>query len=45
MYNLSEQDLAIQERARAFADELIPLEVEVELANGELAPFSAHVDL
>ncbi len=37
MYNLSEQDLAIQERARAFADELIPLEVEVELANGELA--------
>src|SRR5215472_16775654 len=37
MYNLSEQDLELQARARAFADELIPLEVEVELANGELA--------
>ncbi|HET7018636.1 MAG TPA: acyl-CoA dehydrogenase family protein [Streptosporangiaceae bacterium] len=36
MYNLSEQDLEIQTRARAFADELIPLEVDVELANGEL---------
>ncbi len=36
MYGLSEQDLDIQARARAFADELIPLEVEVELANGEL---------
>jgi acyl-CoA dehydrogenase len=37
MYSLSEQDLDIQARARTFADELIPLEAEVELANGELA--------
>ena len=37
MYNLSEQDLEVQARARTLADELIPLEVEVELANGELA--------
>src|SRR5215472_13152806 len=36
MYGLSEQDLDVQARARAFADELIPLEVEVELADGEL---------
>jgi acyl-CoA dehydrogenase len=36
MYGLSEQDLDIQARARAFADELIPLEAEVELAGGEL---------
>ena len=37
MYSLSEQDLEVQARARTLADELIPLEVEVELANGELA--------
>ena len=36
MYGLSEQDLDVQARARAFADELIPLEAEVELADGEL---------
>ncbi len=36
MYGLSEHDLDIQARARAFADELIPLEAEVELAGGEL---------
>jgi acyl-CoA dehydrogenase len=36
MYSLSEQDLEIQARARGFADELIPLEVEVELAGGEI---------
>ncbi len=36
MYSLSEQDLVIQARARSFADELIPLEVEVELAGGEV---------
>jgi alkylation response protein AidB-like acyl-CoA dehydrogenase len=36
MYSLSEQDLVIQARARLFADELIPLEAEVELAGGEL---------
>ena len=36
MYSLSERDLDIQARARALADELIPLEAEVELAGGEL---------
>ena len=37
MYSLSEDDLEIQQRARLFADELIPLEVEAELNDGELA--------
>jgi alkylation response protein AidB-like acyl-CoA dehydrogenase len=37
MYSLSQQDLQIQARARAFADELIPFEVEAELNHGELA--------
>src|SRR5258708_8086015 len=36
MYSLSEQDLDSQARAGLFADELIPLEVEVELAGGEI---------
>ena len=36
MYGLSEDDLRIQANARAFADELIPLEVEAELNGGEL---------
>jgi acyl-CoA dehydrogenase len=36
MYGLSEQDLQVQARARAFADELIPFEVEAELHGGEL---------
>src|SRR5258708_21607508 len=36
MYSLSEQDLDIQARARSFADELIPLEADVELAGGEV---------
>jgi acyl-CoA dehydrogenase len=36
MYGLSAADLELQARARAFADELIPLEVEAELAGGEL---------
>ncbi|HEX9034974.1 MAG TPA: acyl-CoA dehydrogenase family protein, partial [Streptosporangiaceae bacterium] len=36
MYSLSEQDLDIQARARRFADDLIPLETDVELAGGEL---------
>ncbi len=36
MYGLSEEDLQIQERARMFADELIPLEVEAELDDGDL---------
>jgi acyl-CoA dehydrogenase len=36
MYELSAADLELQARARVFADELIPLEVEAELAGGEL---------
>jgi alkylation response protein AidB-like acyl-CoA dehydrogenase len=36
MYGLSDEDLEIQSRARAFADELIPLEATAELADGEL---------
>jgi len=36
MYGLSEEDLQIQARARMFADELIPYEVEAELNNGDL---------
>ncbi|HXW47200.1 MAG TPA: acyl-CoA dehydrogenase family protein [Streptosporangiaceae bacterium] len=36
MYGLSAEDLQIQGRARGFADELIPFEVEAELNNGEL---------
>jgi acyl-CoA dehydrogenase len=37
MHGLSAADLALQAAARGFADELIPLEVEAELAGGELA--------
>jgi len=36
MYGLTEQDLELQARARAFTDELIPLEVEAEMAGGAL---------
>jgi acyl-CoA dehydrogenase len=36
MYGLSDEDLQIQARAATFADELIPLEVTAELADGEL---------
>jgi acyl-CoA dehydrogenase len=36
MYGLSEEDLQIQARARMLADELIPLEVEAEMNNGDL---------
>jgi acyl-CoA dehydrogenase len=36
MHRLSEEDLALQQAARAFADELIPYEVEIELAGGEV---------
>ena len=36
MYGLSESDLDIQKRAAAFADELIPFEVDAEMAGGEL---------
>lgn len=36
MYGLSQDDLALQDTARAFTDELIPYEVEAEMNNGEL---------
>jgi alkylation response protein AidB-like acyl-CoA dehydrogenase len=36
MYGLTETDVEIQERARLFADELIPFEVEAELGGGVL---------
>jgi acyl-CoA dehydrogenase len=36
MYGLSDEDLRIQARARAFADELIPFEVAAEMNDGEL---------
>jgi acyl-CoA dehydrogenase len=36
MYGLSDEDLQIQARARAFADELIPFEVTAEHSDGEL---------
>src|SRR5271163_1701789 len=38
MYNLTAEDLEIQGRARTFADELIPFEVEAEMNGGELKP-------
>ena len=41
MYGLLEADKEIQARARQFADELIPLEAETELADGELDPETA----
>jgi acyl-CoA dehydrogenase len=36
VYGLSDEDLAIQSRARSFADELIPFEVQAEMDGGEL---------
>jgi acyl-CoA dehydrogenase len=36
VYGLSDEDLAIQARAATFAEELIPFEVDAELAGGEL---------
>ena len=36
MYGLSDEDLRIQARARTFADELIPLEVDAEMNGGDL---------
>jgi acyl-CoA dehydrogenase len=36
MHRLSEEDLALQQAARTFAAELIPYEVEIELAGGEV---------
>ena len=38
MHRLTEADREVQAAARTFADELIPYEVEAELAGGELAP-------
>jgi acyl-CoA dehydrogenase len=37
-FPMTEEDRDIQERARAFADELIPFEVEAEMNGGELPP-------
>ena len=37
MYGLSDEDLQIQERARRYADEMIPFEVTAEMNHGELA--------
>ena len=44
MYGLSEQDLDVQSRARTVVDEVIPLEIEVEMAGGQVPPdlLSAH---
>jgi acyl-CoA dehydrogenase len=36
MYALSGQDLAIQRTARAFVDDLVPLEIEAEMSGGAL---------
>ncbi len=36
MYGLSDADVQIQQRARLFADEVIPFEVTAELSDGEL---------
>jgi acyl-CoA dehydrogenase len=41
MYDLSDDDLLLQSRAREFADELIKYEVDVELADGELPAATA----
>jgi acyl-CoA dehydrogenase len=38
VYGLTEQDLDVQARARTLVDEVIPLEVEVELADGHVSP-------
>jgi acyl-CoA dehydrogenase len=38
MHRLTDDDRAIQARARELCDELVPHEVEVELAGGELPP-------
>ncbi len=37
LYGLSQDDLALQAAARAFADELIPFELEAETSQGELS--------
>jgi acyl-CoA dehydrogenase len=42
MYDLSDDDLSLQARARELANELIKSEVDVELADGELAANTAE---
>jgi hypothetical protein len=37
-YPMSDEDRAIQDRARGFVDELIPYEVEAEMNSGEIDP-------
>ena len=37
-YPMSDEDRAIQDRARGFVDELIPYEVEAEMNAGEIDP-------
>jgi acyl-CoA dehydrogenase len=46
MYQLAEADRDLQDRARRFADELVPFEVEAEMAGGELPEpvLKAHRD-
>jgi acyl-CoA dehydrogenase len=38
MYNLTPEDLEVQQRARSFVDELIPHELDAEANQGELPP-------
>src|ERR1035438_10027395 len=38
VYGLSDEDLALQARAVTFAGELVPFEVEAEMAGGDLPP-------
>jgi acyl-CoA dehydrogenase len=38
VYGLTDEELAVQVMARGFADELVPFEVEAELAGGRLPP-------
>lgn len=38
MYQLTEEDLGIQDRARRFVDEVIPHEVDAEMNGGVIAP-------
>jgi acyl-CoA dehydrogenase len=41
MHGLTADDMRIRDTARAFADSLIPLEVETEMAGGEISPETA----
>jgi acyl-CoA dehydrogenase len=44
MHGLTDDDVRIRDTARAFADSLIPLEVEAELADGEISPETAELN-